>query len=289
MTIVAGFNCRDGIVLCADTQELIRDYLKVDTPKIEIRPQPSITKWDVPVWAAFAGSGTAPLIDKLIELMWTAAENKPPEFYETTQAMEQACKNYYEELATLYQANDPYYPRAELLYAVSTGGRMGLFKASGPVITKVRHYELSGAGDILAKYICNRMYPRMGGMGIKEAVILALHLLEQTKGNVEGCGGDSHIVVVHPDSQPTYVDRAKVVGAARQLFYLETAANQLMMLGPDLSLNDTEFDLALNGIVENIRTSRAEYKQFVETWLTPLLKASVSGTATVSGKLTDSQ
>lgn len=261
MTIVAGFHCRDGIVLCADTQELIREYLKVDTPKIEIRPQ-GIQHWDKPLWAAFAGSGTAPLIDKLIELMWEAANRMPPVFGETSKAMEEANKNYHQELATMYQASDPYYPRAEILYALSADGQMGLFKANGPIVTKVRDYAPSGAGDILAKYICKRMYPRLGGMEVKEAVILAVYMLDQTKGNVEGCGGESHIVVVRPNSSPEYVLSKDVVEASIHLHNLEIAANRLLLNGANMELSDETFESELTTVMNMTRHSRQQRKDW---------------------------
>src|SRR5579872_2981153 len=72
MTIAAGFHCWDGIVLCADTQENVAEYLKRDQCKIEIRPEESISKLSKAPRAIFAGAGYGDFIDYLVDKLWRA-------------------------------------------------------------------------------------------------------------------------------------------------------------------------------------------------------------------------
>ena len=88
MTLVAGFNCYGGVVLCADTQET-RGSFKSVTPKLAVRPQ-GVVQWEK-ASAIFAGAGSAPFIDKLIDEMWKAAEaSGPPSLEAWTEAMSEA-------------------------------------------------------------------------------------------------------------------------------------------------------------------------------------------------------
>src|SRR6266852_5046288 len=62
VTIAAGFYCTDGLVLCADTQETITGYSKVNTQKM--------TQLETPFFnMVFTGAGDSGLIDMTVQLM----------------------------------------------------------------------------------------------------------------------------------------------------------------------------------------------------------------------------
>ncbi|OLB41103.1 MAG: hypothetical protein AUH11_00365 [Acidobacteria bacterium 13_2_20CM_57_17] len=115
MTMVAGFCCTDGIVLCADSQETLDGYLKVDTPKAEIRPEGKSKRKGL--FAVFVGAGHGPLIDALIEEMWDAAERARGGMKNASDAMKAANRKYHKELKEVFRDGDPEYPRAEIIYA----------------------------------------------------------------------------------------------------------------------------------------------------------------------------
>jgi 20S proteasome alpha/beta subunit len=71
MTIAAGFTCADGLVLCADTQETIIGYAKVNTQKI--------TQIETPLYnIVFAGSGDSGLIEMTVQRMDQALTQTQP-------------------------------------------------------------------------------------------------------------------------------------------------------------------------------------------------------------------
>src|SRR5277367_974521 len=68
VTIAAGFSCFDGIILCADTQEVIPGYTKNETDKIR--------QWkDNGLCIATAGSGDSELIEALSQRIEDALTN----------------------------------------------------------------------------------------------------------------------------------------------------------------------------------------------------------------------
>ena len=62
LTIAAGFPCKDGLVMCADTQEIIPGYVKTDTEKMRVIEG---TQFNM----VFAGAGDADLIDMTVQEM----------------------------------------------------------------------------------------------------------------------------------------------------------------------------------------------------------------------------
>src|ERR1700736_2006283 len=74
VTIVAGFKCKEGIVLCADKQETI-EPLKRHVPKLRIEPKRDFYGGDLAdeLMVAFAGAGNGPFIDKLVSRAWEDA------------------------------------------------------------------------------------------------------------------------------------------------------------------------------------------------------------------------
>ena len=74
VTIAAGFHCIEGIVLCADTQETVDNYIKRNVPKIAVRPQWTDDK-SIPR-VVFAGAGDGDLIDSLVGKMWGVIQHR---------------------------------------------------------------------------------------------------------------------------------------------------------------------------------------------------------------------
>ena len=261
MTIAAGFRCADGVILCADTQEVTQGFLKTRVPKLIIRPQGMIVREGI--WTVFAGAGHGPLIDKLIDKAWSAVEGAVPFFEPVCNAIEEAIKSYHQELTTLFQSGDPDYPRAELIYGVSVKDDVGLFKATGPIVNPVPRYETAGSGEVLAKYIADVFTPIDGLLSVRQAAIISLYALQQTKEHAEGCGGDSHVVILQRSEDPKSLESPKVAGATYNLWNLEVIARRLFLAVPDLEMSEEEFSKELGTILTMIQGSRKQHQEFL--------------------------
>jgi hypothetical protein len=260
MTIAASFRCSDGIVLCADTQELTQGYLKTRVPKLISRTS---SNWDH-LHGVFAGARCGPLIDKLIDEMWKAANRENPQLGHTTKHMEDALKIYYQGLTTLYPAGDETYPNADIIYALQFGESIQLFKASGPIVNQVDRYELAGCGEVISKYIADRFLPRIGVGTVREAIQLSLYMLLHTKEYATGCGGDSHVIVMRPNAPPTYVESSRAIGATMQFTFLEGVTRRLLLIANDLDMTDQQFEEDAAYAVNMLRSSRDQYRSFLK-------------------------
>lgn len=238
VTIVAGFKCYEGVVLCADTQETVL-HSKRHVPKLRFEPD-HIVNWgkalrgeDVTdLAAAFCGAGDGPFIDKLIDEAWKTAQ-KSTSLQEAGERIEASIKGLYREFGKIYQPGCC--PQVDLIYGVKMGGRTELFSAVGPVVNEKGEYYSAGQGYYMADFLARRMYG--DHLTIHQAVIVAAYTLFQAKEHVDGCGGDSQIAVLR-DSGPSGLLNFQVINAIRKTWKWQTSISAVSF-SPQRTLTST--------------------------------------------------
>jgi hypothetical protein len=182
VTIVAGFRCASGIVLCSDTQETFAGT-KTDVPKLRFEPRPK--PGDPPehkdnLALAMAGSGNGPFIDKIVDRAW---EDVQPagSFEEACKRVEESIKRTHKEFGQIFQ--NGYLPEARLVYAVKMHGNTKLFHSVGPLVSEKNNWIADGSGYHLANFICGRMFGFT--LSLSQLIILAVYTIHQCKQFVE--------------------------------------------------------------------------------------------------------
>jgi 20S proteasome alpha/beta subunit len=198
VTIAAGFVCYDGMVLCADTQEVISGYTKNETEKIR--------QWkDQGLCIAIAGSGDTELIEALSqriehELTGDYSPQKARFSEECRQIVEKTLVGFFNTAIRPWAA----FPRDErpampdLLILLGVSNQVNeydcLFKTSG---TSVRELdpagECIGTGILTAKGLIERLYSPFDSL--EDLILMASYILYHTKRWTDGCGGDTHVIV----------------------------------------------------------------------------------------------
>jgi hypothetical protein len=132
MTIIAGFRCQDGIVVCADTQETFGSA-KRNVPKLVFLNGPTLSperdeliNHDLAL--AICGSGDGPFVDKVASRAWDALRGVA-DIYEASTAVESMIKETYREFGQIYQPGS--FPPAELIYGITIGGKASCSKRLG--------------------------------------------------------------------------------------------------------------------------------------------------------------
>jgi hypothetical protein len=265
VTIAAGFVARDGIVLCADTQETYGQLLKLNTPKIIVRPESFVPGPRI----VFAGAGHGPFIDKLANEAWkrVLARTPPGQFVDLCDDIETSIKDVYEEFGRIFQSGAM--PDADLIYGLAAGGRKGLFRATGPIVNPVEKYASVGVGLYLADYIHDRL--GLASTGFADSgwyEILAIYLLQQAKDYIEGCGGDSHVLTLMASGKVSVVDRMDVALIANHIKQLDRNSSTILMSTPDLALDDDEMEQRMEmflTLARNLRQEHREDRKRIET------------------------
>jgi 20S proteasome alpha/beta subunit len=254
VTIVAGFKCYQGIVLCADTQETASGLSKRNIPKLRFEPNGNPHEGDT-LAAAFCGaSDNGPFIDKVIE---SAREDA-----QLTTSLDEACaeieksiKRLYKEFGHIYQSG--FCPTADLIYGVKMHGSCRLFSAHGPIVNEKQTYDSFGAGYYMADFLAGRMYHDY--LNLRQCAILAAYILFQAKENVEGCGGDSHIAVLRDKGVSGLADWQHVDAMTELLKWADDDAGRILIDAADIELGSAEFvrkGTKAIEILDSLRTAR---------------------------------
>jgi 20S proteasome alpha/beta subunit len=200
VTIIAGFKCSKGVVLCADTQETV-GMSKRNIPKLRFE-QNAVSGDNFRLAAAFCGAtNNGPFVDKLVDVAWKEAQRSKT-IDDACSRIEDSIKRTYEEFGRIYPPG--YMPEAELIYGVNALGASRLFSAVGPVVIEKDRYVTGGIGSFMADFVASKAC--RSAASIRQLVIIAAYVLFQAKENVDGCGGDSQIVILPYQGNPEKLD-----------------------------------------------------------------------------------
>ncbi|HET8888079.1 MAG TPA: hypothetical protein VFQ41_04180 [Candidatus Angelobacter sp.] len=194
MTIAAGYHCYEGIVLCADTEETVQEYIKHDVPKIFRFPD----AWDYKPelnCALFAGAGDGPLIESLALKMWKGTKSlKDASLDDMVTAFEDVLFKEYQRLVPAYQKDSM--PQAHFMVAIRSAAHkdLELIRITGPVIERQLPYGAIGYGLTLHTYLASRfLYPKTG---LNFTANVMTYMIDQVKTHVTNCGGNTDLYML---------------------------------------------------------------------------------------------
>lgn len=258
MTIIAGFHCIDGIVICADTLEGLGDYLKGDKAKIEVRPYWPSWEMDRRCCAIFAGAGNGDFIDYLVDKLWSAMEGES-----TIDGMVKAAEN---ELISQYQKFVPIYPsgmpEAEFLIGLwakveetegvplPPGEALEIVRIRGPIINRGISLDAIGFGWVIAKYIASRLlWPKTS---FDMAIPIALYMIDEAKEHVRECGGDTNVVTVDNYGKVVVYSQDEIRQRTKHFREVDYWARQIVGLALNENLSDEQYRALLKNDLERV-------------------------------------
>jgi hypothetical protein len=245
VTIAAGFRCRDGVVLCADTEESSIGF-KRKVAKIEFKPDLWPVSTDDPI-AIFTGSGDSSFVDEAIDRMWAAAKKSGEnELEKLVSVMIRENREYHREIWSLYPplCYTEHLPDADLLFAVWAKDAFGLFSVASTTFKPITTFATIGCGGDLAHYLCADAH--RPGAATESCIALAAHMLEQVKTNIPGCGGESYIAVLTGTGAASLLEGRDVEDMTEHLADGEHILKQTLLASADLSKTDKEFGYSLS-------------------------------------------
>jgi hypothetical protein len=258
MTIAAAFQCWDGIVLCADTQETYGG-IKRKVSKLEVRGTDAYSPLGSTPFmrptspcAVFAGStDDGDFLDALIEKLWRAMEKKGADGLE---AMIEAAED---ELILQWQRFIPVLPKGvpetNILMGVwAAPYKFELVKMIGPVLKRNIALDSIGCGDVLATYLINRLlYPKSG---VTQAIPIGIYMVDQAREHIEGCGGDIHLVVVGELGGVQKYSSQDMRAETARLQELDLIAREIVGLSMEPHNSEFSFDLLLEDCLKRLRS-----------------------------------
>jgi hypothetical protein len=268
VTIIAGFKCDDGIVICSDTQETVL-HSKRQVSKLRYE-RASFSQEVDRLSAAFCGAGDGPFIDKIVENCWAAAR-LASDLDEACSGVEGEIKRTYTEFGSVYQPG--FCPAVDLIYGLKQADQSRLFVARGPVVNEKFDYDSSGAGYYMADFLAARMYH--AGLNLREGVILAAYVLHQAKEHVEGCGGESQIAVLRNNGISGRVDPGRINAITECLKFADRQTGGLLLSTADVEIDDEAFSELARSFESVLTTVRQDTRREMQTdasgWFSRLL------------------
>lgn len=261
MTIIAGFRCSGGIVLCADTQETVGEISKRNVPKLRYESlDPLLSGIDLGV--AFCGaSNNGPFVDKIVDLAWDAAK-RTTSLDDAAKAIEETIKTAYQEFGEIYQSG--YCPEADLVYGIKMQGDSRLFSALGPIVNQQEEYHSGGIGYYMADFLTKRMYNRY--LNIHQCVILAAYILFQAKEHVDGCGGESHIAILREEGPSGRIDQDRIDTITKNLELADHNLGKLLLTSADVEVSNEDFEKEFNDAAGLLKIFRNNHMESLDQW-----------------------
>ncbi len=259
VTIAAGFQCAEGVIICADSQETITDVagngVKRNAPKLIIRPAWASEKNTEPC-AVFAGSGDGDLVDHLTDEIWAGMLRGGKTLEGMLASAQAKLHKTYKALTGSYHAG--YLPEVKFLVAVWVPPRdVELIKIVGPVITRYAALDAIGCGTLLSTYIVSRLAWHKSSF--QEAIPASLYMIEEVKNYVSGCGGDTHLCTLRYDGTLNFLRKEEIEESVSTIREIEQVARRIVAFS--ISRNDVppeEFARYLDEAVEEIKQLRAK-------------------------------
>ncbi|HEV3483538.1 MAG TPA: hypothetical protein VGR97_14565 [Candidatus Acidoferrales bacterium] len=220
MTVAAAIPCKDGLILCADTEETITDEQKRTASKIQVvvhmsesnkfiqaTSKVTDTFSDAP-WAwrgdwvvGIAGAGHSDWIEAFIEGMSESVLNKTFGKRLRLQRLHQLINQYAEEFFVRYIKNysdDPARrPQANMLIAAQSRTRNEIFRINDNVMLRDEWGSgcvAVGKGAPTFQHLAKHLIDSFATM--KQLCSTAVYILSRVKSEVPGCGGKSHVVMI---------------------------------------------------------------------------------------------
>jgi len=253
MTITAGFRCKNGVVLCADSEITLTQGKTYEAKLFTINEEQE-------AYLAYAGSSF--FIKELVGSLRDTSEGK------TGKTLIDAIRKTYKSLHNKHYTKPPKGEKsfADILVTARHGKWISLYAGSGRHWFLVDKYQTFGVGQDQAEPIFNPLYS--SDISTTETSFMAIYALRRIKGFVQGCGGPTEIRQVDDAGRffSRYVwGKERIKRAEEDYDFFEKTMRPILLSLPDtLSTDKKKFNALVSQMVKELRRRRAGRLQIEE-------------------------
>jgi hypothetical protein len=207
MTIAIGMLARDGVVIAADTQMGVTDWLKTGQGKIAFATSGSVNDPQNKQAFAVTGAGDGGYLDALRTKMigcFTKDYSTGPLTHIENNIQDELTEFHEAHVERFSQWNDR--PDFWLLMGAQRGSQRLLWTTKKNLVIPHYQHAAVGAGEMYAKILMNRIYSEMDS---DATALLAAYVIFQVKESVDGCGRETDIVTLRTKG-PSFTDRDEI-------------------------------------------------------------------------------
>jgi hypothetical protein len=257
MTLIAGFKCADGYVICADSQETVsRGGYDSRVTRQKLLP---VGVGEVPM--AIAGSGDGDLIDAFV------AKSRKNYEHSHIAELDSAQQVFKDDLLAFAKEKKVSVRKIDATFRFLIGAysekdkRCGLWRTTAGDPIEVQDYALIGAEDERYDYAVRNLY--RAGMPISQGVFLGLYLMwlaEQTSNYVKA----PVTVAILKDGGLHFEDQSKIDSIDQKVRLFTAQFEALFLACSDTGLQGEEFG---NGLKEFGKTIAQFRREYIEEWV----------------------
>jgi 20S proteasome alpha/beta subunit len=210
LTIGAGFICKDGIVVAADTRESsgYAGFVKGEKSKIDFSHQ---NTWSIAITGAGDSSYVEMCSQKILNSCAITDNHPCPSVHEIEAiGMGVFTQNFLP--LNVYPSNER--PVAQMLVAIQEkNGRTALIEWIGSSFVSYYPCKFIGAGAQMGEHLVRKIGPgRIFLAPALKVAGLAIYILDQVKATVETCEGNTDVIILQNDGQVRriYPDQVRV-------------------------------------------------------------------------------
>ncbi|MGA3169144.1 MAG: hypothetical protein ABSF14_23860 [Terriglobia bacterium] len=247
MTIAAGFKCRDGVLLCADSQ-ITSDQGKTYQAKIFGINKPA------GVYLTYCGSVL--FAKELVDVLRESLKGDPGK--SAAKKVRKIYQHFHHRHYTQPKKAEKSF--ADILITLRDEDQALLYHASGRHFLLVDTYQPLGIGREYGESLFAPFYNKT--MTRTEAGYLAIYALWKIKAYVHGCGGRTHIREVLDDPgilpAPRWLAEADLKRIEADYEFFEKAVYPLIPIFPNRQIGRTDFQACLTHTVRVLKKHRAQ-------------------------------
>lgn len=255
VTIAAGFECTDGIVLCSDSELTYSDWLRLQGSKMQVFAGTNLSgimtgagSWDYVLMA----------LEKISMLIGTRLRNNVPvTWFDIQRIVEAVVLEIYSRHIHFYPS-DPK-PGFSLLLGIWSGQQPVLIRTDDTAVVHDHGFQAVGAGFILARHLADTLYS--SDMSIREGYFLAIYILRLAKKYVPGCGGQTSILGIDAAGKTYGPYGLDITDLETHFAEFDKVLRPLLVSFPNTRLPDKDFKDALAQFNREIRQFRNKRKK----------------------------
>lgn len=259
MTLIAGFKCDDGYVICSDSQETVRrggSESRVTRQKLEAKRCGNFS-------LAIAGSGNyGRVIDACVEWLQQGVSNTQ---LSTLAALKEFIQHEIREFNKVHAKDyKPTERRMELLIGASTQVspyEAALWISRASLLREVSTYALTGYNDERYEYAVQNMY--RNDQNIAQGIFLGIYVMLLAERTCDSVMRPVSVAVIK-GSGITLENQEKINELTTRVQLFSAQFDQMFLACPDTGLQNTAFSDRLKEFVKTIVHLRTEY---VSEWV----------------------
>jgi len=191
MTLIAAMRCAGGLVLTAETEEVLPQTLRTTAEKIYVLNDPG-TDWKVVI----AGAGAVDYVGMAVDLIRENITSSHGQSESIVPAIRKAINELWSNHACYEQGVSV----RLLIGSYSENGHLRLTVVSDAAVREGKSLESMGVGDAIFRSLADRFIPQgplsVVGAEIEDVRIFMVYAMQQAKQTIPGVGGNTRIVTL---------------------------------------------------------------------------------------------